>query len=66
MKIYCVACNKYLGEIRDAKLRKGVKFLCVNCDTKRIASDMRPKQPDYMKSLFGGIFKNERTINRAG
>ena len=39
-RIFCKGCGKYLGEIRDAKLRKGMVYLCQNCETKRIASDM--------------------------
>lgn len=30
-KIYCIECNKYVGEIRDAKLIKGLAFLCQDC-----------------------------------
>ncbi len=56
--IYCKGCNTYLGEIRDAKLKKGIVYLCSNCDTKRIASDLGKKEKpiDYM-DLFGDIFK---------
>ena len=39
-KIFCTGCNKYLGDIRDAKLLKGIKFLCPKCEIKRIASDL--------------------------
>ena len=62
-KIYCVACNRNLGKIRDAKLLIGIKHLCPNCDTKRIASDManktkanagaRSSVPDFLKDIFG-------------
>jgi hypothetical protein len=31
--IYCCQCNKYCGEIRDAKLIVGLKFLCKDCET---------------------------------
>jgi len=62
-KIYCTACNCNLGEIRDAKLLKGIKYLCPNCDTKRVASDLANKTrgsmggrlsvPDFLKDIFG-------------
>ena len=39
-KIFCTGCEKYLGEIRDAKLLRGIKFLCPKCDMKRIAADL--------------------------
>jgi len=58
-KIYCAGCNKYLGEIRDATLFKGIKYLCLNCDTKRIASDIHKKteKKDDMDWLFSQFQK---------
>lgn len=63
MKIYCVGCMIYLGEIeKGSKLKKGIQFLCESCDRKRIASDMK-KRTDAEKKvndfgdIFGGIFK---------
>jgi len=40
-KIYCQKCKKYLGEIRDAKLRKDIAFLCKDCETQRMALELR-------------------------
>ena len=38
-----------MGEIRDAKLRKGIVYLCGTCETKRLASDLavktKPRDP---------------------
>lgn len=55
-KIYCKPCSKYLGIIRDAKLHKEIVFLCKNCETKRLASDLankaKPKNP--FEDLFSG------------
>jgi RNase P subunit RPR2 len=31
MKIHCQKCKTYLGEIRDATLRKGIVYLCRKC-----------------------------------
>ena len=57
-KIYCTECNSYLGIIRDAKLRKDIKFLCKNCETKRIALELQRKTGGSgMEKLFGGLFK---------
>lgn len=63
MKIYCIGCMIYLGEIlKGSKLKKGIQFLCENCDRKRIASDMK-KRADVEKNssdfnnIFGGFFK---------
>lgn len=59
MNIYCIGCKKYLGEIRDGKLMKGISYLCPKCETKRIASDIAKKNsynPD-MGNFFNDIFK---------
>jgi len=49
-KITCVACAKYLGEIKDGRIRKGTVYLCDNCNTKRLAADMMEKN-DPLGSL---------------
>ena len=56
-KIFCTGCNKYLGEIRDAKLLKGIKFLCPKCELKRIASDIhRETNRNYTANdILGGF-----------
>lgn len=36
--IHCQDCNKYLGEIRDAKLRKGIRHYCEDCDRRNRAA----------------------------
>jgi len=40
MKIYCAKCGKYLGEIRDATLRKKIYFICWPCEQERKAGDI--------------------------
>lgn len=30
-KLHCNNCHKYLGEIRDATLRKGIVYTCEDC-----------------------------------
>jgi protein-arginine kinase activator protein McsA len=30
-EISCENCHKHLGEIRDARLAKGIKHLCADC-----------------------------------
>jgi len=50
-KIFCIDCDKYLGDIRDAKLLKGIAFLCPKCEKKRTKlSD----GDSLFKTLFGG------------
>lgn len=57
-EIRCIGCNKYLGVIRDAKLLKGIVYLCPACETKRKASDMAkryaPKIDNPFAQMFGG------------
>ena len=57
MKIYCKGCKIYLGEIRDAKLRKHTVFLCDKCEIKRYASDLaeKTKKKNPLEDLFRGI-----------
>ncbi len=63
MKIKCTKCYKYLGEIRDAKLRKGITYLCKECDTQRQALELRFKKPNSKDSesdlfdILGGIIR---------
>lgn len=37
--IHCHVCGKYLGEIRDAKVMKGIAYLCPTCQ--------KPKESSY-------------------
>ena len=58
-KIYCTACNRNLGEIRDAKLLKDIKYLCPECNMRRVASDLAGKTnmnsvPDFLTDIFKG------------
>ena len=62
-EIHCVKCGKYLGEIRDAKLRKNIHFICDDCNTRRLALELKETigggntgydPMDVMKDIFGG------------
>jgi hypothetical protein len=60
MKIYCISCNLYLGEIRDGSLRIGTYYICNKCKEKwRIANQMaenaRKETPDFINDLFKGF-----------
>ncbi len=39
MDIYCIKCDTHVGLIRDAKLRKGIVFLCNTCNQTRIKAE---------------------------
>jgi len=34
--IECTDCKKPMGEIKDACLRTGIKYLCSQCDKRRL------------------------------
>lgn len=48
--IYCRQCGAYLGEIRDAKLAKGIEYVCRVCAAPKPPADI----PDFMKGIFRG------------
>jgi len=54
-KIYCYKCQSYLGEIRDATLKKDVLFLCSICFNKDRTKDY--DLPKGFEDLFGGFKK---------
>jgi predicted SprT family Zn-dependent metalloprotease len=45
-QIYCCKCKKYCGEIRDARLIKGLQYICDKCANDPIF--------DLLNSLKGG------------
>lgn len=51
-QIHCKKCSCYLGEIRDAKLKKGIVNICGKCYDEKI------EKPINYDSDFGGIFKD--------
>ena len=51
--ILCVKCNKYVGLIRDAKLMKGLTFLCPSCTAEII------DKPKKTKSTFDEMFSED-------
>jgi len=55
MKIFCNKCKKYLGVIREATLRKGIVYLCKECDTQRAALELKYNN-DYNFTDYQDIF----------
>ena len=48
--IYCCICNRSVGIIRDAKLMKGLSYICPDCKLKIT----KPKDNvDFLKDIFG-------------
>jgi len=50
MTIHCVKCGTYCGEIRDASLKKGLKYICGSC----YANGKTDAIPDFFKEIFRG------------
>ena len=52
--INCHLCNKYLGEIRDAKLRKGTVHICHECSSALAIIRKNPYShiPDFLKGFL--------------
>jgi len=56
-EISCTVCKDSMGVIRDANLRKDIKYLCGRCDTRRLEALVelyrlknKPKNP--FENLF--------------
>lgn len=60
-EINCTVCRKPMGEIRDASLRKGLRYICEPCDLKRSSlmvelmklKNKKPDMPDFLRDIFG-------------
>ncbi len=52
MKIYCKKCGKYLGEIRDATLRKHIVYFCSHCYTAK-QETYSSKSVDDLAEMLG-------------
>lgn len=52
MKIYCMICYKFLGEIRDGTIRKNTAYVCGECQ-KLESGKKTDDLPDILKDLFG-------------
>lgn len=58
-KIYCASCNKYLGEIEKARLRKDTIYLCGTCENARklMFEVKKAKGNNPFNNIFGDTFK---------
>ena len=54
--IRCSECNKNLGFIEKARLRKGISYLCSTCEAARRL--MKEAKPFKTSNLFDDIFKS--------
>ena len=53
-RVYCFHCHKYMGEIRDASLRKGLQVACLGCVT-AINAMTRASKYNNGKDGFEGV-----------
>jgi len=54
--IRCYKCNASLGEIRDAKIKKGTVYFCGDCKAKESFANIGRKGAQDPMDLFNGIF----------
>lgn len=52
-EIFCSKCGTYVGTIRDAKLKKGLTFVCCECSEKA-----KQKEESSFGNIFGENFDN--------
>lgn len=57
-KINCFKCNRKVGEIRDASLLKGLRYICPSCQEDIVKA---LNETDIMDSLYSFVTKNDST-----
>lgn len=57
--IFCNDCGTYVGTIRDAKLMKGLKFICPKClpDEEEYNNEEGLYNSNDFSNIFNSIFK---------
>lgn len=60
-EINCCECGRHVGIIRDAKLMKGLKFICPTCDNhnNNKEDDIARYASGDFADIFGDIFKRK-------
>lgn len=60
-EINCCQCGKHVGIIRDAKLMKGLKFICPMCDNQshQRDDDIAGYTSGNFADIFGDIFSGK-------
>lgn len=64
-KIKCCECMNYMGEVREASLRKDINYICDKCLVKLRLARNESKQsrapqndiPDWLGGIMGGMGK---------
>jgi len=53
-EIECCVCHKFLGEIRDARIVKGISYLCPKCNKKikRKEETGETDSVNFLKNMF--------------
>ena len=60
-EIKCTVCRCKAGEIRDASLLKGLRFICERCDNRRLEINVelmklqRQQEENPIEQLFRGF-----------
>jgi hypothetical protein len=54
MKVYCVVCDKFMGEM-TGRLLPGWRIICVQCEDDRKQKVAAGREmPEFFKDIFGG------------
>lgn len=59
-QIHCIKCSTYLGVIRDARLMKGILFLCPKCNISTLEDDHHQSSVYDFGKIFEGILGNKK------
>lgn len=60
--VECYMCNKHVGIIRDAKLMKGLSYICPSCKSliEMQLMSMNKSSMDKVMSIFDGFNFNRQ------
>ena len=64
-QIHCHKCYKSLGEIRDAKLAKGMDYVCSSCKETENVFQSELKKIKAQRDFLDGFKKNHKNRNKA-
>jgi hypothetical protein len=56
-QIHCYKCGGFLGEIRDAKLKKDMYHVCGKCVRTERTNNMAKNYENPAENFFKGVFK---------
>jgi hypothetical protein len=61
-KIYCCECGQYVGEIRNATLKAGLKYICRTCDLPYTQDNSFSNPNKDFADIFQDIFNGKTKL----